>query len=174
MTIYNIVKYPDPILFKKVDEVKEIDEFERKLAKDLIETMHANSGVGLAANQVAISSRMFVVAPRGTEGDSYVFINPVIIRKSGKKRAEEGCLSVPECYAYVTRHKRITVRALDLDGKTIEVEAENLFARIIQHELDHLDGIVFVQRLGLVKRKLVISRLNRRAKKRKKEEEQSK
>ncbi|MFA5388405.1 MAG: peptide deformylase [Candidatus Omnitrophota bacterium] len=152
--------YPDPVLKKKAADVERVGDYERKIAYDMIETMRYANGVGLAAPQVGISKRMIVV--EDTESDNraaLVFINPKITKKKGKTKFCEGCLSLPSVSSDVTRPEFITVEALNLDGNVLKLDAGGLLARIIQHETDHLDGIVFIDRIGFLKRKKIIEQL---------------
>jgi peptide deformylase len=144
-----------PVLRQRSAEISAVDEATRKFVEDLFETMHASKGVGLAANQVGVARRVAVV-----EADEVklVLINPVILAAEGKETAEEGCLSIPEVYAEVTRPSRIRVEATDQDGQRYTWEGEGLVARAIQHEIDHLDGILFLDHLGPIKRTMLLSR----------------
>ena len=149
--------YPDPVLRKKARQVAKVGESERKLAYDMIETMRFANGVGLAAPQVGISKRIIVV--EDTEGDNRValtLINPRITRKKGKVKFCEGCLSLPGVSNDVVRPEFIAVEALNLDGDVLKINADGLLARIIQHEADHLDGIMFIDKIGFLKRKKII------------------
>lgn len=148
MSILEIKQYDNPILRKKAEEVERIDWQIRSLIDDMRETMQDAGGVGLAAPQVGVLKRIIVV-----EGETVpiVFIDPVIIKKSRKKiSGQEGCLSLPGLVLRVKRAKRIEVEAIDEDGKEIVIKADGLFSRILQHEIDHLDGILFVDRLGFL------------------------
>ena len=137
----------------------------RTLAADLAETMYAANGVGLAATQVDQHVRMVVVDTSETRDQIQVFINPEIIGQSiEKKEWEEGCLSVPEVYDIVTRPDRVRVRAMGLDGKTFEVDADELLAVCLQHEIDHLDGKVFVQHLSNMKQNRIRTKIKKQAK----------
>ncbi|MBI3316055.1 MAG: peptide deformylase [Candidatus Omnitrophica bacterium] len=158
MAVLKLTTFPDKILKVKTREVLRVTEEERRLAKDMIETMYAERGVGLAANQVGVSKQLFVASADQVRGKEMVFLNPRIIRKQGTVKEFEGCLSVPECYEPVKRSKRVWMRAMTLEGKEVEVKADGLLARIFQHEIDHLNGFLFIDRLGLIK-----SRLTRRA-----------
>ncbi len=120
--------------------------------------MDLAKGIGLAANQVGVARRVAVVA---TENQRLALVNPVIVSAEGKEREEEGCLSIPDAYGEVTRAERIVVEALDREGKPFRIEAEGLLARAIQHEIDHLDGILFVDHLSTLKRQLLLSRWKR-------------
>ena len=149
MAILPIRTYPDPVLRKPAEPVAVIDEKLRKLALDMIETMQDANGVGLAAPQVGVSLRMVIVDFNPELGDPRPLVNPVIIKRSGRKQlGEEGCLSFPGLKSHVKRTPRLVVEAQDLDGNTVEYEAEDLAARAVQHELDHLDGMLFVDKVG--------------------------
>ncbi len=148
--------YPDKALRKKAAALKRVGDAERKLVRDMIETMGAANGVGLAAPQVGISKRIIVVLDVEGSGQALVFINPKIIKKKGKSRFCEGCLSVPDATSDVVRPEFITLEALNIDGDSIKMEAGGLLARIMQHEIDHLDGILFIDRIGILKRKRII------------------
>lgn len=132
-----------------------MDDAVRKFIDDLFETMDAAKGVGLAANQVGVTTRVAVV---GIEDDRFVMINPTITSAEGRVRAEEGCLSIPDVYGDVTRPERIVLEALDRDGNPFRRELEGYVARAAQHEIDHLDGIVFLDHLSLLKRELLLRR----------------
>ena len=151
MAILPIVKYPDKILKTRTSEVKKITDAERRLVKDMIETMYAENGVGLAANQVGVSKQIFVASADHVRGQERVYFNPRIIRVKGTVKEFEGCLSVPELYEPVRRAKKVWMRAMTLEGQVVETSAEGLLSRIFQHEIDHLNGILFIERLGLLK-----------------------
>jgi peptide deformylase len=138
--------------------VADVGEETRRLIDDLFETMDAAKGVGLAANQIGVASRVAVV---GAEGERLVMVNPVIMSAEGTDRAEEGCLSIPDVYAEVTRPARVVLEALGREGQPYRLEAEGLLARAIQHEIDHLDGILFLDHLSSLKRQLLVSRYKR-------------
>lgn len=156
MAILKVVQYPDPILLKKAQRVEHIGSEERALVLDMIDTMHAERGVGLAANQIGISKQIFVVSADGVLGEEQVYVNPTIIKKSGKLKEFEGCLSVVETYEPVVRFRHVTLSAQNLEGQEIQVEASGLLSRIFQHEVDHLNGIIFVHRLGWFKKKRIL------------------
>jgi peptide deformylase len=160
MAIHPVVKYPDPVLLRKTEEVGNIGERERILVRDMIETMHAQKGVGLAANQIGIPKRIFVASPDGARGKELVFFNPKILKRSGRVAAEEGCLSIPGYYQSVKRHLKVTLRAQNINGKAVEVTAQDLLARIFQHETDHLDGFLYPHRLGIFKKKRFFKKLD--------------
>ncbi len=158
--VYKIVKYGDPVLEEKAAPVPS-SEFGtpalKQLVADMFETMYAAKGVGLAAPQIGISRRLTVIDPSAGENpeERVVLINPEILAKEGKVHEEEGCLSIPGFRENVQRAARIRVRAFDEDGNTIEVEGEDLLSRAIQHENDHLDGILFIHRISPLKRDLI-------------------
>ena len=160
MPILSIKVCPDKILRKKAVMLRKITDQERRLAQDMIETMHYANGVGLAAPQVGISKRIIVVgAMEGNKSES-VLINPRILKKKGRSRFCEGCLSVPDVTSDIIRPESVVVEALGLDEKTLNIEAEGLFARVIQHEIDHLDGILFIDRIGFLQRKKIIKQIS--------------
>lgn len=144
-----------PVLRQRSTEVGTVDDETRRFVDDLFETMHASKGVGLAANQVGVARRIAVVE---ADDQRLVLIDPVITQSEGRDSAEEGCLSIPEVYAEVTRPARVTVEATDREGHRYTSEADGLLARAIQHEIDHLDGILFLDHLGPIKRKMILSR----------------
>ena len=162
MAVLSILKFPDPRLHTVAKPVAQVDERIRQLAKDMGDTMYEANGVGLAATQVDQHIRMIVVDVSETRDQLQVFINPEIIGQSmEKKEWEEGCLSVPEVYDLVTRPDRVRVRAMDLDGKTFEVEADELLAVCLQHEIDHLNGKVFVQHLSNLKQNRIKTKIKK-------------
>ena len=155
--IYPIIKYGDPILEKPTKPVAKFDEELAELAEDMFSTMYAAQGIGLAAPQIGKSIRMTVVdVTSGKNPEAkIVLINPQIIHGEGEKREEEGCLSIPGFRGYVVRPQFVTVRAQDLKGEFFEIRGEDLLARAFCHEIDHLDGILFLQHLGMLKRDLI-------------------
>ena len=157
--VYKIVKYPDPILEQKSVPVTAFGTEElRQLVANMFETMYASKGVGLAAPQIGISERITVIdcAPANDgEPRPIVLINPEVIRKEGKQTGEEGCLSIPGFREDVTRAKNAVVRAYNEMGETIEVTGEDLLARAMQHEIDHLNGVLFLSHLSPLKRDLI-------------------
>jgi peptide deformylase len=167
MSELDIVIYPDPVLRKKLEDIEKIDEKIIKLAADMADTMYEDKGVGLAANQVGSLKRMLVFDPEpDPEVRNYsVLINPYIVEKEGEQLSkEEGCLSLPDIRADVKRYSKIKVKALNLEGEKIEVEAEELISIILQHEIDHLDGIVFIDRLSPLKKKFYHKKLVKQSK----------
>ena len=147
-----------PVLRQHSLEVKTVDDEVRRLVEDMFETMDAAKGIGLAANQVGVSRRVAVV---DVDGDRFAMIDPQIIETEGRAVAEEGCLSIPDIYGDVTRPDRIVVEAMDSAGNRYRKEAIGLKARAIQHEIDHLDGILFLDHLSLVKRQMLLARWRR-------------
>lgn len=148
-----ILRYPDPRLHTVAKPVAVVDERIRRLVDDMIETMYASDGVGLAATQVDVHERVIVMDTSEQHDRPVVLINPEIVKRSEEMAVnEEGCLSVPQIYDRVERHARVTVRALDRDGHGFELDAEGLTAVCVQHEMDHLMGKVFVEYLSMLKR----------------------
>ena len=163
MALRPILKYPDPRLKQRAEPVKEVSDEIRQLVDDMAETMYAAPGVGLAANQVGVLLRVFVIDIAGEDEPSElrVFINPEITSATGTQTWEEGCLSFPGVTEEIRRAERVQVRALDREGKPFELEAEGLLAVAIQHENDHLDGVVMLDKLSAVKRRLVGRKLSK-------------
>ena len=158
MSLLSLHLLGSPVLRQHSAEVKTVDDEIRRLVADLFETMDAARGVGLAANQVGFARRVAVV---DADGDRFVMIDPAIVEAEGSSTAEEGCLSIPDIYGDVTRPERVVIEALDQDGIRYRKEATGLKARAIQHEIDHLDGILFLDHLGLLKRGMLLSRWRR-------------
>ncbi|MDQ2070896.1 peptide deformylase [Natronospira bacteriovora] len=161
MAKLNILSYPDPRLRKKGQRVEQFDAELHQLIDDMFETMYEAPGIGLAAAQVNVQKRMMVIDVSEDRSDPRVFINPEILEKRGEEVMEEGCLSVPGIFAEVKRADWIRVRAQDRDGKEFELETDGLLAVCIQHEIDHLDGKLFVDYLSDLKRKMVRKRLEK-------------
>lgn len=155
MTILDIRVLGDPILREETTPVGPITDELRALARDMFDTMHLARGIGLAAPQIGRTERMAVVE---VDHNKLVIINPEVVHTEGKAKAEEGCLSIPDIYGDVERPEKVRVRALDLDGKTFEVEADGLFARCLQHEIDHLHGKLFLDYLSVLKRRSAIAK----------------
>ena len=155
MAVRDLHLLGSPVLRQQSAEVPVVDAEVRRFIDDLFETMDAAKGVGLAANQVGVASRIAVV---GVQDERFVMVNPVIVSAEGRDRAEEGCLSIPEAYGEVTRPDRIVLEAIDRSGEPYRREASGLLARAIQHEVDHLDGILFIDHLGALKRQLLVAR----------------
>lgn len=160
MAVLQIRHMGDPVLRKKAKPVDEVTGEIDRLIEDMTETMYAGEGLGLAAIQVGVLKRIIVYdnIEAGYGMDPQALINPEIIAAEGCVKDEEGCLSIPEIKDIVERSEKITVTGLDRSGSEVAIKAEGLLARIIQHEIDHLDGILFVDRLGSVKKNLAISR----------------
>ncbi|MFH1778822.1 MAG: peptide deformylase [Candidatus Omnitrophota bacterium] len=152
MAILQILKYPNPILRKKAEALKEITEEDKCLIGDMIDTMKAVEGVGLAANQIGVSKRIFVFNSSVDEWRADVLINPIVIKRRGSEKMEEGCLSLPGISEEVRRSNYILVEGRDVNGKPVRFEATGLLARIIQHEIDHLNGILLIDRINLLRR----------------------
>jgi peptide deformylase len=150
-----------PVLRQRSAEVASVDDDARRLVDDLFETMDAAKGIGLAANQVGVARRIAVV---DADGDRFVMIDPVIVETEGLATAEEGCLSIPDIYGDVARPENVVVEALDQHGNRYRREATGLKARAIQHEIDHLDGILFLDHLSLIKRQILLARWRRERK----------
>lgn len=160
MSLLNILRYPDPRLHKVAKPVTVFDDRLKKLAADMAETMYDAPGVGLAATQIDVHEQVVVIDTSESRDDLRVFINPEIVWASEERQVyDEGCLSVPGIYDGVERPARVKVRALDLEGKAFEVEADGLLAVCIQHEMDHLKGKVFVEYLSPLKRNRIKTKL---------------
>ena len=158
MPTLKIYTYGEPILRKVARPVQDINEPIQKLAKDMMATMEALEGVGLAATQVGMLERIMVVNPK--EGrEPFTLINPEIISRAGEEVLEEGCLSIPGLREKVKRSHRLLIKGMDLNGKEIRLEGEGLVARILEHEVDHLNGILFIDHLSLIKRGLLRPKL---------------
>ena len=159
--IYPIVKYGQEVLEKPAESVTAFDAALEKLVADMFETMYASQGVGLAGTQVNIHKRIFTMDVSETHDQPRCIINPEIISKEGIQYESEGCLSVPEGYDKVERALKVKVRALNLDGERIEFEAEGLMAACIQHEMDHLNGILFIDHLSRLKQERYKTKLKK-------------
>lgn len=158
-----IVKYPDPVLEQPGQPVTEFDDDLARLVDDMFESMYAARGIGLAAPQIGLSKRLTVVDLSFKENpkDKIVLINPEIVHREGRQYDEEGCLSLPEIREKVSRAAKVRVRAQDLKGKWFEIDAEELLARAFQHEIDHLDGILFFRRVSALKRDLILRKIRK-------------
>ncbi|MEW6601672.1 MAG: peptide deformylase, partial [Nitrospirota bacterium] len=154
MAVLKIVKYPEEVLKRKTNPVNEFDSELQKLIDDMIETMYAAPGVGLAANQVGISKQVTVidVSSRDESSSLIVLVNPEIVHSEGEDNSEEGCLSIPEYTTIVKRAGKVKVKGLDRSGSPLEIEADGLLARALQHEIDHLNGFLLIDRIGRIKR----------------------
>ncbi|HEY3656838.1 MAG TPA: peptide deformylase [Steroidobacteraceae bacterium] len=166
MTKLAILEYPDPRLRKTAKPVEVVDDAVRQLAADLLETMYAAKGIGLAATQVDVHRRVLVLDVSDERNQPMVFINPELLSTEGRGPGEEGCLSVPDIYEKVQRATHVRARALGLDGRPFEVDADGLLAICIQHEMDHLEGKLFVDYLSELKRQLIRRRLEKERKQR--------
>ncbi len=165
MAVRKILTVGHPTLTKKADPVEKIDEALVRLAQDMVETMHRAPGVGLAAPQVDVSRRLITVDLSVGENaaELLILVNPEIVRQEGESICEEGCLSVPDIREKVARPAWVLVKALDIAGRPVEVEGEDLLARVLCHEIDHLDGRLFTDRLSPLKRTLVRKKLKKTA-----------
>jgi peptide deformylase len=161
MALRNILHYPDPRLRQVAKPVENIDADVRTLVDDMAETMYAAPGIGLAAVQINVARRVVVIDVSETRDGLQVFINPEIVERDGKQVYEEGCLSVPGVFDEVERARHIRVRALDREGRPFELEADGLLATCIQHEIDHLDGKVFVDYLSRLKQSRIRKKLEK-------------
>ena len=155
MAIRDIHILGSPVLRHRAEEVDVVDDAVRALVDDLFDTMAAASGVGLAANQIGVTRRVAVI---NAEGQTFAMINPRIVEATGRDSKEEGCLSIPDAFAEVGRPERVVLEALNEDGEPIRMDVSALVARAIQHELDHLDGVLFIDHLSPLKRQLLVSR----------------
>ncbi|MGC1361937.1 MAG: peptide deformylase [Silvibacterium sp.] len=158
-----IVKYPDPVLERPGEPVTEFNAELQKLVDDMFESMYAAKGIGLAAPQVAVSRRVTVIDLSFKEKpeDRIVLVNPEIIFREGKQYEEEGCLSLPDIRDKVSRAAKVKVRAQDVKGEWFEIEGEELLSRAFQHEIDHLDGILFFRRVSALKRDLILRKIRK-------------
>lgn len=156
MAFIEIRTFPDPVLRKVAEPVKNVTKEILKLSGDMIETMRLSNGAGLAANQVGVPIRLITIEEHlnKQENRHIVLINPVIVETDSEETAEEGCLSLPKFYEYIKRAKKVLARGVNLEGETIEIECEGQLARAIQHEIDHLNGILFIDHLSPVKKDL--------------------
>jgi peptide deformylase len=161
--IHQVVKWPDPVLARRGEQITVFDAALKQLVVEMFESMYEAQGIGLAAPQIAISKRLTVidVSFRKNPQDKLVLINPEVIAAEGKQVEEEGCLSLPEIREKVQRAATVKVQAQDVDGKWFEVEGEELLARALQHEIDHLDGVLFIDRLSRLKRELVLRKIRK-------------
>jgi peptide deformylase len=167
MSVLPLVIIPDPILRQVSQPVERIDDEVRALAGDMLETMYAAPGIGLAAIQIGVPRRMLVIdlSKEGEEKAPHVFINPQIVASSDERSVyEEGCLSIPDYYAEVERPASVRVTYLDREGKPQEIAAEGLMATCLQHEIDHLNGVLFIDHISKLKRDMVVKRFKKLAK----------
>ncbi len=161
MSTLQILEFPDPRLRTRAKPVEAFDEALSQLATNMLETMYAAQGIGLAATQVDVHQRLLVIDISETRDQPHVYVNPVILEAEGTETCEEGCLSVPGVYADVSRAERVKVRARDLDGKPFERELDGMHAICLQHEMDHLEGKLFVDYLSPLKRNMVKKKLQK-------------
>ncbi|MEP7176212.1 MAG: peptide deformylase [Gemmatimonadales bacterium] len=158
MSVLSLHLLGSPVLRQRSAEIGAVDDDVRRLVDDMFETMDAAKGVGLAANQIGIARRVAVI---DADDERFEMIDPLIVEAEGRAAAEEGCLSIPEIYGDVTRPERVVLEATDRNGRRFRMEATGLKARAIQHEIDHLDGILFLDHLSLVKRQILLARYRR-------------
>jgi len=161
MALLRILQYPDPRLHTVAKPVTKVDEETRKLVADMAETMYAAPGVGLSATQVDVHKQVIVIDVSDTNDQLLTFINPEILARSGVSNCEEGCLSVPGIFEKIQRAEKITVRALDREGKMFTLDAEGMLSVCIQHEIDHLKGKVFVEYLSRLKQTRILNKLKK-------------
>jgi len=161
MALREVITFPNPVLRETSESVEKVSGDIRKLIDDMAETMYASRGIGLAAIQIGVPKRVIVV----DIGEGLVaLINPTLCKREGETRMEEGCLCLPEVMVDVTRSERVTVEGLDEKGEKVTLDAEGLFARALQHEIDHLDGILIVDKVSRIKRELLTGALRKLAK----------
>lgn len=163
MALLNILHFPDPRLRKIARPVEVIDDNTRELIDDMLETMYEAPGIGLAATQVNVQQRIIVIDVSEEKNEPLVLINPTLLEQEGEEESEEGCLSVPGFFEPVQRAEKIKASALDRDGEAFELEAEGLLAVCIQHEIDHLDGKLFVDYVSALKRNRIRKKLEKQA-----------
>ncbi len=158
-----IVKYPDPILQQVAEPVVTFDKELERLVEDMFESMYDARGIGLAAPQIGVKKRITVIdlSNKANAEDKLVLINPEIIYREGKQFSEEGCLSLPEIREKVTRAQKVKIRAQDVKGEWFELEGEELLSRCFQHEIDHLDGVLFLFRVSALKRDLLLRKIRK-------------
>jgi peptide deformylase len=161
--ILNIVKYPEPVLLSPGEPVTEFNQELRKLVDDMFETMYAGQGIGLAAPQVGVAKRVIVIdlSAGKNPDEKMVLVNPEIVSSQGKQYEEEGCLSFPEIREKVSRAAKVRVRAQDAEGKWFEKDGEELLSRCFQHEIDHVDGVIFLNRMSPLKRSLNLRKIRK-------------
>jgi peptide deformylase len=167
MTIKPLIILPDPVLRQVSKPIERVDADLQRLSDDMLETMYDAPGIGLAAIQIGVARRMLVIdlSKEGEEKQPLVFINPEIVSSSDERSVyEEGCLSIPDYYAEVERPAKVTVNYLDRDGKEQSVEADGLLATCLQHEIDHLNGVLFIDHISRLKREMVIKKFTKAAK----------
>lgn len=166
MAILPIRIYGDPILRKQAKEITKVEENIRKLALDMLATVKEARGIGLSANQVGVEKKLFVIdrsvfSSSPGEDCPLIVINPVLVGSHGQQTSEEGCLSIPGTYADVTRELEVLVKGLDLDEKEIEIEGKGFLSRVLLHEIDHLNGLLFIDHLSSIRRRLLAKKLKK-------------
>jgi len=164
MAILEVLHFPNPQLRKKAVQVEQVDSSIKSLAENMIETMYAENGIGLAATQVDVHKRVVVIDLSIDKNEPMILINPEIISKEGEEEMEEGCLSVPEVFDVVKRAEKIRIRYLQIDGLVTELDADGLLAVCVQHEIDHLDGKLFIDYLSPLKRRRLVKKLDKQEK----------
>lgn len=166
MAIREIRRYPEKVLQEKTSPVSDFNTELRKLIDDMVETMYAAPGIGLAANQVGIPKQVIVIdtSGRGESSDLITLVNPRIVEASGESEIEEGCLSVPGYTTVVKRAEKVKVAGFDLDGKPVEILGEGILAKALQHEIDHINGVLFIDKIGRIKREFFKKRYSRQQK----------
>ena len=169
MAVLEILKYPHPLLKKRCLEVEKIDQEVKRLIRDMTETMYEANGVGLAACQVGVNKRVIVldVSPMDPEQDLFALINPEIVAEEEEIDHEEGCLSVPDCQEIIKRKQKVRVRGISPEGKEIELEAQGILAIALQHEVDHLNGVLILDRMSRLKREIYRNKLRKKKQKEK-------
>jgi peptide deformylase len=169
MAVLEILKYPHPLLKRRSQEIEKIDESIRNLIQDMIETMYDANGVGLAACQVGVNKRIIVldVSPMDPEQDLFALINPEIVAEEEEIDHEEGCLSVPDCQETIKRKQKVRIRGMSPEGKEIELEAQGILAIALQHEVDHLNGVLILDRMSGLKREIYRNKLRKKKQKEK-------
>jgi len=158
MSLLTLHLLGSPVLRQRSAEVDVVDDAVRRFIDDMFETMGAAKGVGLASNQVGVAKRVAVI---DADGQRFAMVNPRIVSSQGRDTAEEGCLSIPDVFGDVTRPAEVTLEALDHDGQPFRLDASGLVARAIQHEIDHLDGIIFLDHLGALRRAMLLKRFRK-------------
>jgi len=163
MANLGITKYGNPVLRKVAEPVTEINDEIKKIVNDMLDTLYASEGVGIAAPQIGISKRIIIIDTNPTEASvkPLVIINPEIVEVSGEIKEQEGCLSIPDVRGEVKRYERVVVEGLDLDGNKIRVEGTDLLARALQHEIDHINGKLFIDHLSKLKQQLLKNQLRK-------------
>jgi len=159
----SVVTYGNPFLKRRASEITEIDDSVKKLAEEMFETLDRSRGVGLAAPQVGVPLRLIVLSIPSDDGTRWkcAIVNPELVSKNGRITSEEGCLSVPGVYEDITRAEEVEVKGLDLEGKEMRVKGKGLLAKAVQHEIDHINGILIVDRLSAIKRHVLQKRLRK-------------